>query len=359
MISSPPEWSDYTQAPIKGSWFKRWLKSRFRYVDYPFLLVYRGYGNRDKFILQGHVFRGMALNNPKRSNTTWKNFVALIKMFLVKTESAVRVKLLLNDHEYVLHSGEDGFFEFEIEKHELDVGWHRLELQMLDELVEGQEDVKVLSEVLIDEDFEYGLISDIDDTFLVSHVTRFWRKLYVLLTKDAESRKPFEGVVSFYNDLRQGTTERSNPFFYVSSSEWNLYGFLINFCRFYKLPNGVLQLKDIKDHWRDFFEKGSFSNHDHKKDKIERIMAMYPGQRFVLLGDNGQMDPFIYRSLVKDYPDRFVAVYIRGVKKAHQKETEKVMQEIRQYGVEAIQFIHSKDAADHAQNLGIIKKKRP
>lgn len=355
MISEAPEWSDYRQAPIKGNWLKRWLKSRFRYVDYPFVLGYRGFGNLDKFILQGHVFRGMARHKPRKRNIAWKNFVALIKMFLVRTVADAQVSLTVGDKKFYATTGEDGFFEFEISNHGLPTGWHYLYLELEDELVEGQEKVCLKPELMIEDDFEYGLISDIDDTFLVSHVTKFWRKLYVLLTKNAETRKPFKGVVSFYNHLRIGVAPLNNPFFYVSSSEWNLYDFLISFCRFYTLPMGVLQLKEIKGGWKDFVAKGSFSNHDHKRIKIDRILDLYPTRKFVLLGDNGQHDPYIYRSVVEDYPERILAVYIRGVKRSHRSKVDLIMDEIRNCGVEAIQFRRSAEAEAHAKRIGIIK----
>lgn len=355
MISSPPEWKDYKEAPIAGSWLKRWIKSRFRFVDYPFLLGYRGYGNHEKFLIQGHVFRGMALNKPKQKHSAWKNFIALIKMFLVRTVSGAEVEIRFNGYKYLTQTREDGFFELEIKDHGLAHGWHKVEMELKDQLVEGQETVDLKTEVLIQHKFEYGLISDIDDTFLVSHVTRIWSKLYILLTKNAQSRKPFKGVVSFYQKLNKGITSADNPFFYVSSSEWNLYNFLIDFCKFHSLPKGVLQLKEIKDEWKDFFKKGSFSNHNHKEVKIERILALHPEGRFILLGDNGQHDPYIYRSIAEKYPGRIKAVYIRGIKRSHRKKVDEVMGEIRDLGVHALQFRKSSMAAEDAENEGFIK----
>ncbi|ULT45467.1 hypothetical protein KRR40_20705 [Niabella defluvii] len=51
-----------------------------------------------------------------------------------------------------------------------------------------------------------------------------------MLTRNAHSRKPFDGVVAHYRALQlaQTTSDRPNPFFYVSSSEWNLYDFIKN-----------------------------------------------------------------------------------------------------------------------------------
>ncbi len=355
MISKPPEWADYKEAPITGSWLKRWLKSRFRYVDYPFLLAYRGYGNPEKFILQGHVFRGMALTRPRRRHSAWKNFISLIKMFLIRTVPEATVQLDMDGVMHKAKTNENGFFEFEITRHGLSAGWHQFELTLMDELVEGQESVNLEAEVMIQDDFEYGLISDIDDTFLVSHVTRVFRKLYVLLTKNSESRKPFKGVVSFYGLLAKGISPKPNPFFYVSSSEWNLYDFLIRFMRFHDLPKGVLQLKDIKDNWRDFFKAGSFRGHDHKRLKIERILKMYPNKQFILLGDNGQHDPYIYLKLAEEYPTQVKAIYIRAVKKSHRDDVNRELAKIDDKAIPSLQFKRSAEAMEHARGEGFIE----
>lgn len=353
MISSHPEWASYKEAPIRGNWFKRWAKSRFRYVDYPFLLSYRGYGNTGSLVVQGHVFRGMAISKPRRRYTPWKNFVNLLKMFLIRTIPEARVELEIEGQRYYQEADENGFFEFEVEEHRLRPGWHKACMRLQDELVEGQEKVEVVTDILIVEDFEFGCISDIDDTFLVSHVTKIWRKLYLLLTKNPQTRKPFKGVVNFYSALGRGVTDKRNPFFYVSSSEWNLYDFLIRFMHFHKLPKGVLQLKAIRQGASNWLKSG-FGSHEHKRLKIERIFRMYPGRQFILLGDNGQHDPYIYHKLAKEYPDQVKAIYIRAIKKSHRKDVNEVLRQIREMNIPSLQFRHSQESLEHAREHGFI-----
>lgn len=353
MISSHPNWDSYKDAPITGNWLKRWLKSRFRFVDYPFLQTHRGFGNAQSFILQGHVFRGMSLTRPRKRYSPWKNFVSLIKMFLVRTVPEVRVELRCGNQKHVVKTNAQGFFEFELPNPGWEMGWHKVKLRLVDELVEGQEKITVKGEVYIADRFEYGLISDIDDTFLVSHITKRLRKLYVLLTKNAETRKPFKGVVAFYNELQQGVDDQQNPFFYVSSSEWNLYDFLINFTRVHHLPKGVLQLKEIKDSLSDFFD-GNFKNHDHKRLKIKRILDLHKERSFILLGDNGQHDPLIYEQIVKEYPSQIKAVYIRGVNRANRPKTQLVLNRIAEHGIPVLQFRKSEEAREHARFQGFI-----
>ncbi len=356
MISKAPKWQSYKDAPIKGSWLLRWLKSRFRIVDYPFLLAYRGFGNSSTLVLQGHVFRAMALNRPRKRYSAWRNFIALVKLFLVRTVPHTRVCLTINGTQHFVETNQSGVYEFTIAQHGLPEGWYKVELELKDTLVEGQEKVFLQTEVHIVEDFTFGCISDIDDTFLVSHITKIFRKLYVLLTKNAESRKPFKGVVAFYQGLENSNTDDAHPFFYVSSSEWNLYEFLVNFMSLHKLPKGPLMLKDIKDRWRDFFTQG-YGNHNHKEIKIERIFALYPNRSFILLGDNGQHDPEIYHRLAKKHPKQVKAIYIRAVKRSHREEVNKKLAEIEAMSIPSLQFKKSEEAREHAVAHGLIDLK--
>lgn len=354
MISTHPQWSSYEEAPIQGNWLQKWLKSQFRFVDYPFLIAYRGMGNEQVCYIQGHVLKGMAIRMPSKTSSTWQNLLSMLKLFMVRTVQGARVELRFNGQTYVSASNAQGFVEFQIEAEHFPQGWQPYELKLLDELVPSQQEVTVKAEALVAYDFEYGLISDIDDTFLVSHVTNKLRKLYTLLSNDFKSRKPVEGVVRFYQALCDGVTQRSNPFYYVSSSEWNLYEFLVNFTQTHHLPQGVFQLKTIKDQFMDFFRSG-YGSHDHKRAKIERILGLHPGQQFILLGDNGQHDPFIYAEVAREFPQQIKAVYIRGVKKGHWPQTEEQLTQIRAQGIPALQFEHSREAFAHAQGEGFIE----
>jgi phosphatidate phosphatase APP1 len=353
MISTHPKWESYKEAPIKGNLFKRWLKSRFHFVDYPFLLAYRGFGNEQKMLVQGHVFRGMALNRPNKKANLLSNLKALLKMFLVRTVSKATVQLRFENKVHEVTTHDDGFFEFEMEHELQNMGWNEVELSLKDELVEGQMPVKLVADVLLKRDFEYGIITDIDDTFLVSHATKKLKKLYTLLTKNAESRRAFVGAAQFFEKLEKGQQNSENPFFYVSSSEWNLYDFLIEFIQLNKFPKGVLQLKDIKDGFLDFFKSG-LGSHLHKVHKIERILKTYPNKQFVLIGDNGQHDPLIYNEIVKKHKGRIKAVFIRGVRKNRWTKTDTTLAEIEKSGVSVCQFKISLQAEEYAKEIGLI-----
>jgi phosphatidate phosphatase APP1 len=76
------------------------------------------------------------------------------------------------------------------------------------------------------------------------------------------------------------------------------------------LPPGPLFLKD----WG--IDEHKFIKEDTKRYKLARIdmlLATYPALQFVLIGDSGQEDPEIYAEVIRRWPDRICAVYIRDV----------------------------------------------
>ena len=148
----------------------------------------------------------------------------------------------------------------------------------------------------------FGVISDVDDTIIETGVQRAGLMLRQTLTGSALTRTPFPGAAELYRDLAHGDR---NPFFYVSSSPWNLHAFLVAFLRHRDFPPGPLLLRDLI---------GSRHGRARKHERIEEVLALHPDLRFVLIGDSGERDPEIYADIVREHPDRVVAVYIREVR---------------------------------------------
>ena len=201
---------------------------------------------------------------------------------------------------------------------------------------------------------QYGFISDIDDTVLVSHSARTGKKLRVLFTKNPRSRKTFSDVVKFYNllALSHTTPETLNPFFYVSSSEWNLYDNLNEFFKFNDLPKGAFLLNQIKK-WYQLFKTGA-SKHEGKLVRTKRIFDAFPKQRFVLLGDNSQKDPEIYMALANKYPEKVVAIYIRNISPEKEVFAANILANVEDKTIETCLFKHTDEAILHARATGLI-----
>jgi phosphatidate phosphatase APP1 len=163
----------------------------------------------------------------------------------------------------------------------------------------------------VSDDHETGVISDIDDTLLVSHSTRMIRKIALQLFKNAHTRKTIPMLQNWHGYLKElNDANHPKDFFYVSNSEWNLYDFLVDFFEINGLPKGVFFLQNLKKGLRDLIISGK-GHKSHKIDNIEFLLRFYPQKKYILVGDNGQKDMEIYYSVVKKFPERIKGVMIR------------------------------------------------
>jgi phosphatidate phosphatase APP1 len=280
--------------------------------------------------------------------------MALLRLFMVKPFKDAEVEMEWNGQVIRTRTDNEGFFKFEWkDEPPLEKGWHDVEVKAS---FNGKYFAKSTGTVYIPHETQFGFISDIDDTFLISHSANFRKRLYVLFTQNARSRKPFEGSAKHYQLLAYGNTtpDQPNPFFYVSSSEWNLYEYLVEFTRSNDIPRGIFLLNQLKQ-VHELLKTGQ-NNHQGKFTRIVRILETYPNQRFVLLGDSSQQDPYIYEAVVKHFPKQVHAVYIRDIHKKNQEKVKQVLITLETAGVPCCFFEHSSEAILHSRKIGLISE---
>ena len=179
-----------------------------------------------------------------------------------------------------------------------------------------------------------AMISDIDDTIIETGITgnfravmRNWRRV---LMQMPEERILVPGADMFYNALggnegmpkdagHAGDHQRASrrPFFYVSSSPWNLFSYLVTYMKGRGLPLGPIMLRDWGLNRATF---GSSSHGAHKRAAIEGIIGTYPELKFALIGDDSQGDLTAFADIAKAMPGRVRAVFIRKVGEAMSPE---------------------------------------
>lgn len=317
------------------------------------LKLYRGYVNDEELVVFGHVFKSWAPDKYRMDRKGIRHAVSVIHMFRIKPLDNVEIKLKFRNTVVTTKTLADGYFRFTIPFSEkLESGWHPYEVSC--KLYDYG--IVQTSELLKPFESKVGVISDIDDTFLVSHSGNFLKKLYVLLLKNINKRKVFDDVVPYYQALSragQKNETASNSFFYVSSSEWNLYEFIDAFTRIHELPKAVIKLKKIKTGISDFLFTGRGS-HDHKFEKIKDIIMFYPKLEYVLLGDDSQKDPYLYERIVKIFPQNIKAIYIRQTSRKKKKQAATVLKNIESMNVATCYFSNSEEAIAHSESIGIL-----
>lgn len=334
------------------------FKRAMGFMSPPVVLAYRGFGNKDEVVFHGHVLDDRILFESKKSDRSRKNFKAMLSRYVSNVLPDIRVKVSFKGLESIVQTNENGYFKtvFDLSGIEVESGWQKASFEVMDVIVEDQTAIVTEAEAYVQKESScFGIISDVDDTILVSHATQIIRKLRLILTKNAFTRLPFKGVAAFYQALvsTQGNKDK-NPIFYVSSSEWNLYDFLIDFCMLRNIPKGVFLLQNYKKNLKQLLFTGS-GDHQHKLFKIREILIFYPNINFILIGDSGQKDPMLYYQIVKEFPGRIKSIYIRDVsRKNKNSKIMDIVDELQNNEVEMLLTDTTLEAAIHAASKGYI-----
>ena len=334
--------------------------------------VYRSYGTQHRLYVKGRLLADRGLVPQTEADSPWRNFQAMYRRFNSREIPGAQVMLTLPEaHDYYVTTDSEGYFTLAIDPPSLppahDCLWHPVPVQLarLPHRFRGLHGaVRGTAEVMIPPPTaEFGVISDLDDTVIVTRATHLWRMLRTVLLRNAHSHEPLAGVAAFYQALLRGPSGRpDNPFFYVSSSPWNLYDVLLEFLELRHIPPGPLLLRDTligRPPLAEGEAAPASAHHWHKLKEIRQVLATYPQLPFLLLGDNGQQDPVIYAEIVREHPGRIRQVYIRdvGVPK-RSTPVAPIAEELRRdTGVEMLLVPDYAAAARHAATAGLISEK--
>ncbi len=167
--------------------------------------------------------------------------------------------------------------------------------------------------LVVDQANRFGIISDIDDTILVSEVTDKSALLRNSLTLPPERREAVPGMAALYRRwLARNPAPDSAAMFYVSATPRQLTDNLRVFLADQGFPRGVLRLREFPEPKADKASPESVES-GYKMRTIEALLMAYPEVRFALFGDDGERDPEIYAALREKFPGQVEAIWIRRV----------------------------------------------
>lgn len=283
--------------------------------DAPYeLLLYRGYGNASGARVHGRAVERRGVDPSSDSDSTLRNLLNSYRRVDSHPLGGARLSLRARGTVTPLIADNEGFFSGHVAAPAGDAGdeWQPYEAELLLPATPGSSSVTGAGQFLVPpQGARFGVISDIDDTVIQSQVSNFLQAARTVVLGNARTRLPFPGVAAYYRALRGGSTgEERNPVFYVSSSPWNIYDVIAEFMELQGIPAGPILLRD----WDVTFGALASARHfEHKLAAIRDILGTYPAMSFILIGDTTQQDPEIYSQVVRDFPDRILAIYIRDV----------------------------------------------
>ncbi|OON67545.1 App1 family protein [Hymenobacter sp. CRA2] len=324
------------------------------------ILPYRSYGTPTRLYVKGRVLTDKGIGEPDPSDSRWHNLLNMYRRFDSQEMPGAQLIIRPGDGtEHPVVTDEEGYFVLNIEPRELnpavDFLWHPVEVELVHAPAPLPTQRSAAAPVLVPPtDAEYGIISDLDDTVIQTSATDLLRMARTVLLRNARSRLPFKGVAEFYRQLQLGRNgKRNNPFFYVSSSPWNLYDLLEDFLALNQIPPGPLLLRDMA--LKKKASGDASAHHGHKLKEIDNLLLTYPQLPFVLIGDSGQEDANIYREVVRRHPGRVLAIYIRDVNLPERTAmVQRVAEELRGDKVEMLLVKDTVQAAEHAVASGLV-----
>src|SRR5437763_4164318 len=122
-----------------------------------------------------------------------------------------------------------------------------------------------------------------------------------------------------------------------------------------RTPTGPIHLRDW-DVNLDALRSGRLKR--HKEPIIREILELYPALPFILIGDDSQKDPEIYRGILDSYPGRILAIYIRNVRTDPERSAsvQLLAKQVLDAGSTLVLADDTFAAATHAAEQGWIQK---
>jgi phosphatidate phosphatase APP1 len=149
------------------------------------------------------------------------------------------------------------------------------------------------------------VVSDIDDTVLITGVKERLKMVGRTLVGDPTDRQVVDGMPALLRGLSAGA-----PVFFVSTSPWNLYQRLADTLTHHDVPPGPLLLSDWGFGSKQMLVRPAL---EYKVETIAGVLADFPGRTAVLVGDSGQHDLEAYLAIAESHPGRVRAILIREV----------------------------------------------
>lgn len=281
--------------------FHAWRERRARARGQkPTVTPFPGYGGVDWVRVLGRVLivpPGKPVGSGEYAGVRgWRSFVSVPVGF-----AQVSVRVAGATHEVVADRG--GVIDTVLPVR-LEPGWQTFEMS-----VEGGAPVETRVFV-VGQDVRFGIVSDVDDTVMVTALPRPLLAAWNSFVVDEHARQPVPGMAVLLERITRDNA--GSPLIYLSTGAWNIAPTLIRFLSRHLFPPGSMLLTD----WGPTHDRWFRSGKAHKLSNLRRLAREFPDVRWLLIGDDGQHDDELYTTFASEHPDSVAAVAIRRLSPA-------------------------------------------
>lgn len=277
-------------------WLERWLRRR-GWV--PRLVAFTGYGSEGWARVLARVLLAPPATKSYelRLGRGWRRFFSA-------TAAGVPVTIEVGGRVHEVTSVRGGYIDAVLAA-DLPAGWQEARLRAGTAAATAQLRI-------VGPDPGLGIVSDIDDTVMVTALPRPLLAAWNTFVRHETTRRPVTGMSTMYSEVARHHADV--PVFYLSTGAWNVAPTLELFLERHGYPPGPLLMTD----WGPTADAWFRSGREHKRTELRRLLEELPQLRWLLVGDDGQHDPEIYAEAAEESPDQIRAVAIRELSAAQQ-----------------------------------------
>ncbi|MGC0144041.1 App1 family protein [Pseudactinotalea sp. Z1732] len=266
----------------------------------PRTIAHTGYGSPDFVRILGRVVMtrnplpesDAEADAPAKPVRGWRPYVTA-------PVGMIPVTVTIDGRDHHTRADRGGYIDLSVHGHGLAPGWHQVTLR-------ARASTPVPARVrIISSRARVGLISDIDDTVMITAVPRPLIAVWNTFVRHHSSRRVVPGMARFYRRVEEQVSDL--PVFYLSTGAWNVVPAIAEFLHEHDYPFGPKLMTDWGPTNTGWFRSGR----EHKERTLRRLHTEFPHVRWVLVGDDGQRDPAIYAEFAQEFPGAVAAIAIR------------------------------------------------
>ncbi|WP_111718928.1 App1 family protein [Homoserinimonas sp. OAct 916] len=265
------------------------------------VIAYTGYGGATWVRVLGRV---LLTRNPRAGSRAERKQLKRIdrvrgwRSFTSVPVGDVLVTVTIDDISFQVKADRGGVIDEELPV-VLKPGWHTVKMHTVDSEVSESE------VFVVDPATRLGVLSDVDDTVMVTALPRPLVAAWNTFVLDEHARIPTPGMAVFLERL--AASHPGAPVIYLSTGAWNVAPTLTRFLDRNLYPKGALLLTD----WGPTHDRLFRSGREHKRTNLVRLAREFPNIKWLLIGDDGQKDEEIYGEFAAQHPEHVAAVAIR------------------------------------------------
>ena len=279
----------------------------------------------DKTLISGVVVFSLPFAHDRKTGY-FKNFIRSISSYFIKAYAVKVISIKFNGRSITTQTNSRGSFRVVIDE------------EVVNESVKintsSGKDIEIVQAypiVFKKASGKIDVISDVDDTIVVSYTKNVLKRIGSILFTPPRKRKPIGFTQSLFNCFEK----KKARVHYISKSESNLFAMLTSIIQHNQLPLGNLILTPYLKFAQLFNSK---KGRDYKLNHITFILNHTQDKKYILIGDDSQKDMEVYATIVERFPERVLKVYIRQTKSRVKTYQKMMLDNLKATGIDYVYF---------------------